>query len=354
MQAQHGQPEGSSAEATGLDLVTARAMCESAPDGIAVVEAGTIVYGNTRLAEMLGYDEAELTGQAVELLVPDELQERHVDDRAEFEAHPTTRPMGLGLDLEARCADGSTVPVEISLSPLLVGDRHRVIAIVRDVTERTQAEARLRAAEREVQLLDERTRIGRNLHDTVIQRLFAAGLSLEAISTGIEGPAGERLHGVIDELDGTIREIRTAIFGLQARPRREEGLRSSALSVISEASRILGFEPQVTFAGPADDVDEEVADHAVTVLREALSNVARHAEASSTSVVISATDELTVVVEDDGRGLGPRGTAGGYGLGNLVERAAQLGGHCFIEDAGDDAGTRLEWRVPLGADSTPT
>jgi signal transduction histidine kinase len=212
--------------------------------------------------------------------------------------------------------------------------------------------ARLHAQLAEMALLDDRERIARDLHDTVIQRLFAAGLTLKATTRLIEADpsaAIARVTQAVDDLDLTIRHIRTAIFGLEATRGSDDGLRQRVLAVAREVSRVLGFEPRVVFEGAVDTlVSEAIATEVVAVLREALSNVARHAAASSVDIEIAADVELTVTVIDDGVGLPPSGDErAGNGMLNMAARAERLGGTCTAERRSAQRGTSVVWRVPL-------
>ena len=201
-----------------------------------------------------------------------------------------------------------------------------------------------------VSVLHDQERIARDLHDTVIQRLFATGLSLQAAARLTDEPARSRLMGAVDDLDDTIRQIRTVIFGLE-RPTSNApvSLRARLLEVCAEAARALGFEPTVRFDGPIDlgVAVDDIAD-VVAVVREALANVARHAAATHVDVdVVVSEGRMRVIVADDGRGLdGTMGT-GGHGVENLKARAARRGG-TFELSGGPDGGTTLRWSVPVG------
>src|SRR5262249_13352017 len=152
---------------------------------------------------MFGYEHDELLGQPVELLVPSAERDAHAAKRAGYASHPVTRPMGSGLDLHGRRKSGDEFPVEISLSPVPSDGQTFVIAIVRDVTERRQAYDELMRAHEELALVDDRERIARDLHDTVIQRLFAVGLSLQGAQGAASEPKlAERIETAIDEIDG--------------------------------------------------------------------------------------------------------------------------------------------------------
>ena len=210
---------------------------------------------------------------------------------------------------------------------------------------------RLHARVADLVVLDDRERIARDLHDTVIQRIFATSLSLQATSNLVtkDPPAAvARIDAAVEDLDVTVRHIRSAIFGLESsRMSDNEGLRQQVLALVRESAPSLGFEPRVFFDGPIDSsVGASVATEALATLREALSNVARHAGARTVQVDVLAGDELVLRVVDDG--IGPPSTpTGGNGVRNMTSRAARLGG-TFDLRAGDRSGSVAEWRVPLG------
>ena len=209
--------------------------------------------------------------------------------------------------------------------------------------------ARLHQLVREMALLEDRERIARDLHDTVIQRLFATGLRLQGAARLAERPeVTERILQSVDDLDLTVKHIRTAIFGLEASRRAAGGLRQRILSLSSEAAGALGFDPQVVFDGPVDTVGEEVATQLLAVLREALTNVARHAYASRVDVEVVANSDVTLRVSDDGRGMPAELRTGGRGMQNMATRASDLGGS-MLAKTGPEGGTVLEWRVPTGS-----
>ena len=207
--------------------------------------------------------------------------------------------------------------------------------------------ARLHLRVRELAMLEDRERIARDLHDTVIQRLFATGLRLQGAARLAERPeVVERIITSVDDLDLTVKHIRTAIFGLEATRRPGVGLRSRVLSLSSEAAGALGFEPHVLFDGQLDTLTEDLALELLAVLREALANVARHAGAGRVDVEVTSNGHLTLRVVDDGTGVGAERRPGGRGLANMEARAARLGGSVLVKP-GAQAGTVVEWRVPL-------
>jgi nitrate/nitrite-specific signal transduction histidine kinase len=206
--------------------------------------------------------------------------------------------------------------------------------------------ARLHARVGELALVEDRERIARDLHDTVIQRLFATGLSLQGTIRLAEDPKlVDRLHQAVDDLDQTVRDIRSAIFELHTTTLPGRSTRQEILEICRDAARVLGFDPVVRFDGPIDTaLDDRHAEHLLAVTREALSNVARHAHASTVEVRVTLRDGLlTVIVLDDGRGI-DREAPGGHGLANMRRRAAELDGSLAI---GDPPGGCVTWTVPL-------
>jgi signal transduction histidine kinase len=199
-------------------------------------------------------------------------------------------------------------------------------------------------------LLDERERIAADLHDHVIQRLFATGLSLQALAATLgPGRSTDRVLQNVRELDTTIGQIRTAIFQLQQTTEAApHSLRARLLEVVAEVTPALGHDPAVRFSGLVDTLPDAVVDDLLAVLREGLTNIARHAHASSTDVDLTARpDRLNLDVCDDGIGIGD--TSRNSGLANMRRRAEQHGGHLTVESCAP-TGTRLIWSVPLGVD----
>ena len=198
-------------------------------------------------------------------------------------------------------------------------------------------------------LFEDRDRIARDLHDLVIQRLFATGMSLQGTMARLGDPeVAHRVEKSIDALDETIRDIRSAIFSLQSRGEAEPArLRTRILGVVEEMTESLGFAPALRLAGPLDSqVPAALADQLLAALREALANVAKHAQASRVDVAVEVGSGLVLTVRDDGVGLGE--TTRRSGLANITERAAESGGTMRVAAAAG-GGTELEWRVPLPA-----
>ena len=473
----------------GLDEAFPWSLLDAAPDTILVVDdGGHIVFAHEHGAHLFGYPSAELLALTIEDLLPEDVRAVHRAHRTRYRAEPTVRSMGSGLELRARRADGSEVAVEVSLSPLPIGDDVFTVAAVRDISERVRSEdhlrrvlhtldasddgvfifdaetlrysyvnegavrltgyspdelatmtplhlnatahdndyrrlidaldrhpnqavvlqtvllrkdgieipvektyqsappgrdgskwiialardssARLHAeealrcsqealrdAQQVVAVAEDRHRIARDLHDTVIQRLFGAGLNLQATAANTDDRTRDRLETTITDLDETIKELRSAIFSLQGPSAAAPGgLRGRLLDVIGESRVGLGFQPMLRFDGPIETTDDAIADHLVPTLREALSNIARHADAHQVRATITVGASVTLSVVDDGAGIADR-VGNGRGLTNMADRAAGLGGTFRIEP-GPAGGTSLEWEVPSEqppgrSDSTP-
>jgi signal transduction histidine kinase len=212
--------------------------------------------------------------------------------------------------------------------------------------------ARARRDSETVLLYQDRDRIARDLHDLVIQRLFASGMQLESTLRLIQDDeAVTRVHGVVDELDVTIREIRSAIYALQAPAAAgPPSLRAQLLETVDGAAQMLGFTPSLQFEGPVDTaIPAPISEQMVAVLVEALSNVARHAEAHRVGVAVGATEGTAWLrVTDDGVGLPQQGRRSG--LRNLAARATGLDGQFTASRTSEGSGTQLLWKVPLPDD----
>lgn len=453
-------------------------LLDAAPDATLVVSStGEIVFANDHSGTLFGTDLDHLLGISVEELLPEDLRSVHRAHRTRYRAEPTVRSMGAGLTLSARRFDGSLFPVEISLSPLRLGEEVFAVAAVRDITERVESEDRMRRilqtldssddgmfmfdaeslrfsfvnqgavrlvgysgdelmamtpmhlnpysseaeyrrlveslvadedstivrqatmlrkdgvevavektyrcapigvdgrrwvialardittrlaaeaalrqsqqalhdAEQVVAIAEDRERIARDLHDTVIQRLFGEGLKLLGTMNIVDDRAQSRIQSTIDGLDQTIKELRMAVFSLQGGDTRQAtGLRGRLLQTLTEASAGLDFEPRLQFDGPVETIENDIAENLVPVLREALSNISKHARANNVRVgVMVDDDDVMLTVADDGVGV-PQEVIGGHGLANMAERARRLGGDCTIA-AQPGGGSLLIWQVP--------
>ncbi len=209
--------------------------------------------------------------------------------------------------------------------------------------------ARLHERVTEAAIYEERDRLARDLHDTVIQRLFAIGLSLQSMVSNPSAPRNvERLATTIGDIDDTIRQVRTSIFELGT-DTLDRGARESVLQLLGELRPVVGFDVHATFGGPVDSaIPDVVLEHLLAVLREAVTNIGRHARAAHADVEVVVVDGMCRLrVVDDGCGLGDAGPGpGGLGLGNLRRRAEKLRGQCTVESL-ESGGTVLMWVVPV-------
>ena len=469
------------------DAVLAWAMVEASPDALVMVdEHGVIELVNRQTEVLFGCDRGELLGHLVEVLLPGQFAQIHAAHRTSYRVAPEVRSMGSALDLLARRADGTEFPVEVSLSPIRVGDGLRVIAAVRDISERVAAAAldleirhgldviedgvfmfdaetlRFRYVnsgavdqtgytteelltmsplhlkpeftessfrdllhpvvtgevpslhfktvhrhkdgtdlpveivlqtsppepssdvtvcvafvrdirdrleqEREMNKIrhrasvaDDRERMRRDMHDNVIGKLFATGMNLQATLHRIEDPiAQQRLNDAIDDIDATIKEIRTTVYGLRSQADSGCNTRGVILEIAAQKRGPLGFEPRVHLVGAIDELPDLVVDELLATLREALTNVMKYARATSVGIDLIVTDRMVhLTVTDDGVGFeapadsrdGDDGEPilAGHGLHNLHRRAQLLGGHATISSFPDE-GTTIDWTVPLPPD----
>jgi signal transduction histidine kinase len=212
------------------------------------------------------------------------------------------------------------------------------------------ANVKLALRSRELSVVRERDRIARDLHDTVIQNLYATGLGLQAAQRAGTDPdeVQRRVSRAIESIDATVKEIRATIFALQDAPSAVRGPRTRLLAVAEEMASLLGFPPRMRLDGPIDTaVGSDLLEQVVPVLRESLTNVAKHARASSVVVRVEVlADWLELEVVDDGVGLPEVLRPNGMGVGNIRERAELLGGEAELASV-PGGGVRVLWRAPL-------
>ncbi|MFC9581575.1 GAF domain-containing protein [Streptomyces yangpuensis] len=286
------------------------------------------------------------------------------DDGRFATVDPSQGRDGAGRDGAGRDGTGPAVAVPLGTSG---GEGRGVLLLSRSAGEPAfgegeleplvafagQAAIALELAERrrdaeQIALLEERDRIARDLHDLAIQRLFATGMTLQSAARLVEHEgAAERVGRAVDDLDETIKIIRSTIFGLRTKDRESgPGLRARAARAVGYAATSLGHPPRLTMEGLLDtDVPPQIADHVVAVLGELLSNAARHARATRVDVNLRAAGgEVALAVSDNGTGIPAEGRRSG--LRNLDERAQVVGGSFTVETP-EEGGSRLVWRAPL-------
>jgi len=254
--------------------------------------------------------------------------------------------MAASRHLEGRRSDGSTFPVNVSLGQLSTASGLHSFAAVHDLTIRIKLEAEAAKRKRQQAMAEDRERIAHDLHDTVIQRLFALGISLQALPPQIDEPGvSSKVSAAVDTIDDVIDDLRSAIYGLQHQLDNEASLRDRTLGIIDEMRPSLGFTPGLHITGELDALhDAAVAEHLLAVLREALSNTARHADATEATISLQVEDgQLSLEVIDNGIGL--KDNVLRSGLANLADRAIALDGSFEVRRQAA-AGTRLLWTVP--------
>lgn len=339
------EPTRSASPITG---VPADVLWAASADGMLLADAdGVIRATNPALDALLGYPPGDLIGRNVDELVPHELRDEHAALRLGYEDRPSTRPMAASRMLHALRADGTTLPVNVSLARLPTETGQMTMAAVRDLQDRVDAERRQADSDRRRSLAEDHDRIASDLHDTVIQRLFALGLDLQGLSSALDDTtAARRVSGAVDTIDQIIADIRGTIFGLRQPADAGGGLRQRIMTVVAQMEAGLGFSPELRLSGAIDDLSQPAAEANVEpVIREALSNVARHAGADRATVAVTVEGgELRIEVIDNGRGIPP--DAARSGLVNLADRALALDGQ-FAVGSGATGGTRLIWSVPL-------
>jgi signal transduction histidine kinase len=212
----------------------------------------------------------------------------------------------------------------------------------------TEAQVELRRME--LGIAADRERIALDLHDGVIQRIFATAMSVQSLRARLPPSFDAEAARIVDELDRTIAEIRTVIFRLLPQEGIKCDLQSDLLRVVDDMSAALGFVPTVHISGDLPS-RADWSHHVCAILRELLSNIARHAQASMAEVELRAGEQVVLRVRDDGIGFDPAISRHGRGVPNVTQRAAVLGGSLLIHP-GPGGGTTIECIVPLPKETT--
>lgn len=262
-----------------------------------------------------------------------------------------TEAAGPALVLPLRAAE-VVVGVLVALRPAnaqpFTDDHFEMMGAFADQAALAWQSATAQHQMRELSILSDRDRIARDLHDHVIQRIFAVGLSLQGVIPRAGAPeVRQRLSDSVDDLQQVIQEIRTTIFDLHASSTGTARLRQRLDEAVAQFSSS-DLRIRIHYTGPLSIVDPEVGDHAEAVVREAISNAVRHAKATTLDISVVVDDNLTIEVVDNGRGFS--GDVTRSGLNNLQKRALDVGGDFTVQSTAGE-GTALRWSAPcLGAE----
>jgi signal transduction histidine kinase len=345
---------------SALQLVADRARYVASADFVAilmpldeetmVVEAvsGTpaegVVGGRVDTAYSVAGDAAR---QEATIVVPD------TDLEPKYEPHKTPAWPDLGslMVLPLRSGDEETGAMIVGWLKGHATDRWELDPVVpqrfADQAALVLQVVRAQADRAQLAVFVDRDRIGRDLHDLVIQRLFGIGLMLDnTLKLVADEPAVDRLSSAIDDIDQTIKDIRRTIFALSSSDESTD-LRAEMSRILHHWSKLLGFIPETRLIGPVDSVvSDEVREQLVAVLGETMSNIVRHAAASKVVVQLDVERDISLLVTDNGRGIEPGRP--GNGLRNIRDRAVLLGGTCVL-DSQEGGGTTVVWTVPRRA-----
>lgn len=320
-----------------------RQLIMAAPSVVLGIDSsGKISFANQLTINMLGYSPEELIGQEIDLLLPMSLRERHAAQRAEYLAHPRTRPIGSGLELVARHKNGQEVPVDITLSHIQTRNGALVVAFMNDLTASKltdqhlqQAQENLNAQQRELAVVEERQRMARNLHDSVSQSIHSLVLFSETLIVTIEKKQLEHTRKIAGQLRESARqslkEMRLLLYELQDQTESIDLLQKLE-ERLATVERRAGMESQLIYEGPMENCPPEWRENLYWMAMEALNNVLKHAQTYSVQVILRCTPErVELEVNDSGKGFDPgRISAGGQGLKNLRKRAELIGGTLSI------------------------
>ena len=329
------------------------ALFEASPDALLVVDSGGVIRDLNRQAlAMFGWSREEMVGFQVERLVPAASRSRHQRHRQRFGEAPYPRPMGEGLDLRAQRKNGTTIPVEISLSPSdLAGGPGHVICAVRDISgwDRVQrlSGMLIEAAE------NERRHLSRELHDQFLQSLVALKIKMKLLADETDDEERERARArIADEIHDTIRGLKRMIRGLLPPQLDRKGLSSALGSVFRDIRDVYGFAVHARIARVGGELDPVAALALYRIVQEALTNAVRHAGVDEAAVTLSKGNGMvTATIRDEGCGFDPPDPEavphdGGTGLVGMRERAALVGGTITVQ-ASPGKGTTVQVSVPI-------
>jgi PAS domain S-box-containing protein len=335
----------------------------TAAQAIVIVDRdGRIVMANPATEKMFGYTMDELTGKSVDTLLPSRLQNGHQAHRQRYFSNPQNRPMGLGMDLEARRKDGSEFFAEISLSYIPAAEGTLAVAFVTDISRRRADEQAIRRQKQELQQLaislmtaqeNERRRIARDLHDDLSQTL--AYLSMDLGKLASSAPSGEpaaQLRSLQMRATEAAEAVRKVSHQLHPSVLDDIGLVAALEQYCEEFEERAGIPTHFAGENVPDEIPQEVASSVYYIAQECLRNVVKHARAEAVSVTVEGMDSrLRLVVKDQGIGVSEEQTAVNKGIGMVAmrERAQLINGKLSVVSA---AGQGTEVRLEVSLDGS--
>lgn len=334
---------------SALDSATLNAIVEQAPDAILVVSAdGSIVFANLTAEELFGFSRERLIGSPIELLVPDRMRDRHERDRMAYGERPAVRSMGaVDLELRARRADGSEIDVDVSLAPVESAAGPLVVTAIRDATARRGAEQDRMDLMNSVERQLERNRVAADIHDDLVQSLYAIGLGL--LQSGRDDGVTKEvaLERASSEVSEAIAELRAYVHWLRTVDSGSAGgpLVSRLRALIHGAPE--GLEWRSDFDVAERELTAEQVRQAYLVAKELISNVHRHAGAREATISVTDVDgAVELRVADNGRGFEPeRVASGSFGLDGIRRRVETLSGAVQIVSS-TGGGVDVQVRIP--------
>ncbi|HJZ89648.1 MAG TPA: PAS domain S-box protein [Gemmataceae bacterium] len=337
-----------------------RQVVETAPTGMLTVgRDGAIGMANAQVERLFGYGRGELLGRPIDQLVPERLWGPDPADRDRFFAAVKSGAMGVGRDLVGRRKDGTEFPIELGLSPLPTARGLLVLASVTDLTERRQAEDKMRTSQQELKRLTgrlleaqevERRRVARELHDDVNQGLALLSMEMDLLA-GIRPTSSAEIADRVLGLSGRVKELSSSVHDLshQLHPSKLEhlGLVTAVRGLCRELEHSHGLHVKFTHQPDPGEVPVETALCLYRIVQEALRNVVKHSGTDHAAVELSGTaDGIRLRVSDDGIGFDPAQGNGGLGLVSMRERLDLVGGQMAINSR-PGGGTRIDVHVAL-------
>jgi two-component system, NarL family, sensor histidine kinase UhpB len=350
-----------------VTLTDIQSVCEFYPDAVVLVShQGNIVGANALAQSLFGFPAQELIGCTIECLIPQRYAAAHTSHRAAFALAPQTRPMGIGKELVAQRKDGTELPVEISLSPMTTSDGPLVMAVVHDISDRKRAEQAMIESREQLRRLsaylqqareEERTVIAREVHDELGQSLTALKMDLanmeELLQQNTQGDVlprlSERIRSMSDLISATVLTVRKISTQLRPVLLDSLGLVPAIEWQIEEFQNRTGIHCTSRVFPEEFDVERERSTAVFRILQEAMTNVARHAQATEMHISLELDhDRLILGVNDNGRGISDHelNQTKSFGLLGMRERALMFGGDLSISGE-PGKGTTITLSIPV-------